>query len=112
MSLKLRELWDECEKMSPQTLWVFLNGLQEMVERVNKPSVSLRTEATKACVAQQVKTDRERWTLAEEDTLHKYCNEAPSVAKGVARFILQTNSDRTPGACKLRVSEMRREKRW
>ena len=112
MSLKLRELWNECEKMDPQILWVFLNGLQEMVERANNPSVSLRTGATKPCVAASQKTEREKWTPAEEDALHKYCNEAPSVAKGVARFLRQTNSERSPGACKLRVSVMRREGRW
>ena len=110
--LKLRELWNECEKMEPQTLWVFLDGLQEMVERVNNPAISHRTGAAKPCVALLPKTEREKWKPTEEDALHKCCNEAPSVAKGVARFLRQHNSERSPGACKLRVSVMRREGRW
>ena len=109
MSLKLREMWNECEKMEPLTFGVFLDGLKEIADsfskRCNEPS-------QKPCVAASPKTEREKWTPAEEDALHKYCNEAPSVAKGVARFLRQTNSERSPGACKLRVSVMRREGRW
>ena len=109
MSLKLREMWNECEKMNPLTFGVFLDGLKELAESIDKRFDEL---SQKPCVAQQAKTDREKWTPAEEDALHKYCNEAPSVAKGVARFLRQTDSERTPGACKLRVSVMRREGRW
>lgn len=109
MSLKLREMWNECEKMSPMTFSVFLNGMLEISESIDKRFDEL---SQKPCVAVSPKADREKWTPAEEDALHKYCNEAPSVAKGVARFLRQTDSERSPGACKLRVSVMRREGRW
>lgn len=109
MSLKLREMWNECEKMNPLTFGVFLDGLKELAESIDKRFDEL---SQKACVAAPPKADREKWTPAEEDALHKYCNEASSVAKGVARFLRQTDSERSPGACKLRVSVMRREGRW
>lgn len=104
--LKLRELWNECEKLDELAFNVFVEGLHEIHTKkwVN--------QAAKPCVASQAKTDREKWTPAEEDLLHKYCNEASSVAKGVDRFLRQTDSSRTPGACELRVNEMKRKGRW
>lgn len=107
MSLKLRELWNECEKMEPLTFGVFLDGLQEIAELMKK---LCDEQSQKPCVAQQ-KKDREKWTPAEEDLLHKCCQNTSAV-KGAKIFREKTGYKRTQGACELRVNEMKREGRW
>ena len=84
--LKLRELWNECEKMEPELLRVFVDGLIEMVERVNNPAVSHRTGAAKPYVADSPKADREKWTPAEDDLLHRILPESKTNAAGYRSF--------------------------
>lgn len=105
--LKLRELWDECEKLKPETLDVFFVGLIEIREK-RSPSYA------KTCVARRgkkLKLSRKDWTEAEEAMLKKCC-EGVSVAKGAKIFREKTGSSRTAGACKFRVYEMRLGGRW
>lgn len=104
--LKLRELWDECEKLDESVFNVFVEGLHEI------HSKKFVSQAAKPCVVKQKVSRSSSWSPAEEDLLHKYCNEAPSVAKGVTRFLQETDSDRTAKACEVRVDLMKREGRW
>ena len=108
MSLKLREMWNECEKMEPLVFGVFLDGLQEIADSFNK---RFDEPSQKPCVAVSPKTEREKWTLAEEDLLHKCC-EGVTVVQGVKLFLQKTGNKRTQGACELRVNEMKRKGRW
>ena len=103
--LKLRELWDECEKLDESVFNVFVEGLHEI------HSKKFVNQSAKPCVAQQAKTDREKWTPAEEDLLHKCCQNTSAV-KGVKIFREKTGYKRTQGACELRVNEMKRKGRW
>ena len=109
MSLKLRELWNECEKMDPFTLKVFLDGLKEIAGTVDERYLK---QVAKPCVVKPKATRSSSWTPAEEDLLHKYCNESDSVTKGVTRFLQETDSERTAKACEVRVDLMKREGRW
>ena len=104
--LKLRELWTECEKLNEAVFGVFVEGLDEIHRKkwASKPA--------KSCVAKPKILRASSWSLAEEDLLHKYCNESESVTKGVARFLQETDSNRTAKACEVRVDVMKREGRW
>lgn len=106
MSLKLRELWNECEKLERDAFNTFVEGLLEIHDKkwMNK-------EPAKPCVAQKAKADREKWTPAEEDLLHKCC-EGVTVVQGVKLFLQKTGYKRTQGACELRANEMKRKGRW
>lgn len=108
MSLKLRELWNECEKMDPFTLKVFLDGLKEIAGTVDERYLK---QVAKPCVAEPTIREREKWTEAEEDLLHKCCQNT-SVVKGVRIFREKTGYKRTQGACELRANEMKRKGRW
>ena len=84
MSLKLRELWSECEKMSHQTFGVFLDGLQEIADSFSKRSAE---PSQKPCVAQ----DRSvrgylEWTPAEDDLLHRILSESKTNAAAYRSF--------------------------
>lgn len=105
MSLKLRELWNECEKLEKDAFNTFVYGLLEIHDRKWGSK-----EPAKPCVAQK-KKDREKWTEAEEDLLHKCCQNT-SVVKGVRIFREKTGYKRTQGACELRANEMKRKGRW
>ena len=87
MSLKLREMWNECEKMEPELLRVFVDGLLEMVESRHNTSLTRREEPIRACVAQ----DRSvrgylEWTPAEDDLLHRILSESKTNAAGYRSF--------------------------
>lgn len=117
MSLKLREMWNECEKMEPQTLWVFLDGLQEMVERVNNPAVSLRTVATKPCVAQDPRATRNnggRWEPQEDDLLYKCVSESFNPHQGFVAFAKDPGNKkrRTKEAAQQRYHSLKNEGKW
>lgn len=104
--LKLRELWDECEKLDESVFNVFVEGLSEIHNKkfVNK-------EPAKPCVAEPTIREREKWTEAEEDLLHRCC-QGVSVVQGVKLFLQKTGNKRTQGACELRANEMKRKGRW
>jgi len=115
MSLKLREMWNECERLDKNTWNVFIEGLQDIHHKNwgggAKPG---KKQSAKACVAtrgKKLKPSRKDWTEAEESMLKKCC-EGVSVAKGVKAFREKTGNVRTAGACKFRVYEMRLGGRW
>ena len=117
MSLKLREMWNECEKMEPQVLWVFLDGLQEMVERANNPSVSPLTEAAKPCVAQDPRATRNnggRWEPQEDDLLHKCVSSSFNPYQGFVAFAKDPGNKkrRTKEAAQQRYHSLKNEGRW
>ena len=75
MSLKLREMWNECEKMEPELLRVFVDGLMEMVESRHNARLTRREEPMKPCVAQDPSATRNnggRWE-PQEDELLRLC---------------------------------------
>lgn len=95
MSLKLREMWNECEKMSPQTFGVFLEGLQEIADSFNRRHEEL---SQKPCVAQDrsVRGGLE-WTPAEDDLLHKVLSSAVTFAEGYRVFARHpSNANKRP----------------
>ena len=106
--LKLRELWNECEKLEEAVFNVFVEGLAEIHK---KRSPEAYEDSAKPCVAKPTASDRQKWTPAEEDLLHKCCQNT-SVAKGVRIFREKTGYKRTQGACELRANEMKRKGRW
>ena len=108
MSLKLRELWNECEKMDPFTLKVFLDGLKEIAGTVDERFLK---QVAKPCVANQKGSHGEAWTAEEEDLLHECCKNT-SIRKGVHVFREKTGYKRTQGACELRAKELKRRGRW
>lgn len=108
MSLKLRELWNECEKLEPDAFNVFVEGLAEIHK---KRSPGAYDDTAKPCVAKPTGGDRQKWTPAEEDLLHKCCQNT-SVVNGVRIFREKTGYKRTQGACELRANEMKRKGRW
>lgn len=104
--LKLGELWNECEKLDAEMFGVFVRGLDEIHKK------KFASKPAKPCVAKQKVLRDSSWSLAEEDLLHKYCNGAESIAKGVTQFLQETDSERTAKACEVRVGVMKREGRW
>jgi len=103
--LKLRELWNECEKLDLLEMGFFIGGLTEIAN-----SAIGRAQPAKPCVGQK-KRDREKWTEAEEDLLHRCCQDV-SVVQGAKLFLQKTGNKRTQGACELRANEMKRKGRW
>ena len=89
MSLKLRELWNECEKMEPELLRVFVDGLMEMVESRHNASLTRREEQIRACVTQDPRVTRNnggRWEPQEDDLLHRILSESKTNAAGYRSF--------------------------
>ena len=85
MSLKLRELWDECEKMNPLTFGVFLDGLKELAESIDKRFDEL---SQKACVAQKPSVIRNcgTWEPQEDDLLHQCVSRSRNPHQGFVSF--------------------------
>lgn len=94
--LKLRELWNECEKLEESVFNVFVEGLSEIHNKrfVNK-------EPAKPCVAQEKRTvcNRGRWEPQEDDLLHKCVSSHFNPHQG---FIAFAND---PGNSKRRSKE-------
>lgn len=85
MSLKLRELWNECEKMDPFTLKVFLDGLKEIAGTVDERYLK---QVAKPCVAQKPSTIRNcgAWEPQEDDLLHQCISSSRNVHQGCIAF--------------------------
>ena len=85
MSLKLRELWNECEKMDPFTLKVFLDGLKEIAGTVDGRYLK---QVAKPCVAEQRRAvcNRGRWDPQEDDLLHKCVSGSFNPHQGFVAF--------------------------
>ena len=104
--LKLRELWNECEKLEESVFNVFVEGLSE-IHLKNFASV----QPAKPCVSNQTGNYGEAWTTEEEDLLHECCQNT-SIRNGVYIFREKTGYKRTQGACELRAKELKRRGRW
>ena len=114
MSLKLREMWDECEKMSPQTFGVFLEGLQEIADSFNKRHDEL---SQKPCVAQEPRATRNnggRWEPQEDDLLYKCVSESFNPHQGFVAFAKDpaNKKRRTKEAAQQRYHSLKSEGRW
>lgn len=80
--LKLRELWNECEKLDESVFNVFVEGLHEIHAKkwVN--------QAAKPCVAQKPSTIRNcgAWEPQEDDLLHQCISANRNVHQGCIAF--------------------------
>ena len=85
MSLKLREMWNECEKMNPLTFGIFLDGLKELAESIDKRFDEL---SQKPCVAQKPSVIRNcgTWEPQEDDLLHKCISSSRNAHQGCIAF--------------------------
>lgn len=102
--LKLRELWNECEKLDESVFNVFVEGLSEIHNKkfVSKQHEKLVGEQPmKPCVAEQRRTvcNRGRWEPQEDDLLHKCVSSHFNPHQG---FIAFAND---PGNSKRRSKE-------
>ena len=89
MSLKLRELWNECEKMEPELLRVFVDGLMEMVESRHNASLTRREAQMKPCVTQDPRVTRNnggRWEPQEDDLLRQCVSRSRNPHQGFVSF--------------------------
>lgn len=116
MSLKLREMWNECEKMEPELLRVFVDGLMEMVESRHNASLTRREEPIRACVAQEKRAvcNRGRWEPQEDDLLHKCVSSSFNPHQGFIAFASDplNKKRRSKEAAQQRYYAMVTEGRW
>ena len=114
MSLKLREMWDECEKMSHQTLGVFLDGLREIADAFNKRH---EEPSQKTCVAQDPRATRNnggRWEPQEDDLLHQCVSNSFNPHQGFVEFARNpaNKKRRTKEAAQQRYHSLKSEGKW
>ena len=113
MSLKLRELWNECEKMDPFTLKVFLDGLMEIAGTVDERYLK---QVAKHCVAEQRRAVRNRgaWEPQEDDLLHKCVTSNVNLYQGFVAFSKDpaNKKGRSIEAAKQRYFRLESEGRW
>ena len=117
MSLKLREMWNECEKMEPELLRVFVDGLMEMVESRHNASLTRREEPMKPCVAQELPATRNnggRWEPQEDDLLYKCVSESFNPYQGFFAFAMDPGNKkrRTKQAAQQRYHSLKNEGKW
>lgn len=109
--LKLRELWNECEKLDESVFNVFVEGLSEIHNKrfVNK-------EPAKPCVAQEKRTVRNRgaWEPQEDDLLHKCVTSNVNLYQGFVAFSKDpaNKKNRSIEAAKQRYFRLESEGRW
>ena len=110
MWLKLRELWDECEKMPRDVFNAFVEGLHEIVDS------KLRKQDAKPCVAEKrsVRNNRGRWEPQEDDLLHKCISSSCNPNQGFAAFANDpaNRKRRTKEAAQQRYHSLVNEGRW
>ena len=113
MSLKLREMWNECEKVNPLTFGVFLDGLKELAESIDKRFDEL---SQKPCVAQEKRAvcNRGRWEPQEDDLLHKCVSSSFNPHQGFIAFASDplNKKRRSKEAAQQRYYAMVTEGRW
>lgn len=113
MSLKLREMWNECEKMNPLTFGIFLDGLKELAESIDKRFDEL---SQKPCVAQEKRAvcNRGRWEPQEDDLLHKCVSSSFNPHQGFIAFASDplNKKRRSKEAAQQRYYAMVTEGRW
>ena len=117
MSLKLRELWNECEKMEPELLRVFVDGLMEMVDNRHKASFAQREEQMKPCVTQDPCATRNnggRWEPQEDDLLHQCVSNSFNPHQGFIEFAKDpaNKKRRTKEAAQQRYHSLKSEGKW
>lgn len=119
MSLKLRELWNECEKMDESVFNVFVEGLSEIHNKrfVNKQyEKQIGEQPMKPCVAQQKRAvcNRGRWDPQEDDLLHKCVTSNENLHRGFAAFANHpaNKKQRTGDAAQQRYYALVGEGRW
>ena len=117
MSLKLREMWNECEKMEPDCFAFFVDGLMEMVESRHKASLTRREEPMKACVAQDPRATRNnggRWEPQEDDLLHQCVSKSFNPHQGFVEFARNpaNKKRRTKEAAQQRYHSLKSEGKW
>lgn len=111
MSLKLRELWNECEKLEKDAFNTFVEGLLEIHDKkwMNK-------EPAKPCVAQEKRTvcNRGRWDPQEDDLLHKCVTSNVNLYQGFVAFSKDpaNKKGRSIEAAKQRYFRLESEGRW
>lgn len=109
--LKLRELWDECEKLDRSVFKIFVDGLSEIHD--NKWASA---QSAKPCVAQQKRTvcNRGRWEPQEDDLLHKCVSDSFNPHQGFIAFANDpaNKKRRSKEAAQQRYYAMVTEGRW
>lgn len=83
MSLKLRELWNECEKMEKDAFNTFVEGLLEIHDKK-----WMSKEPAKPCVAQQKRAvcNRGAWEPQEDDLLRQCVSMSRNPHQGFVAF--------------------------
>ena len=113
MSLKLREMWGECEKMNPLTFGVFLDGLKELAESIDKRFDEL---SQKPCVAQEPSVIRYggRWEPQEDDLLHQCVSNSLNPHKGCIAFSRHpaNKKRRTMQSAEQRYYSLKKDGKW
>ena len=108
--LKLRELWDECEKLDESVFNVFVEGLHEI------HSKKWVNQAAKPCVAQKKRTvcNRGTWEPQEDDLLHKCVTSNVNLHQGFIAFSKDpaNKKGRSVEAAKQRYFRLESEGRW
>lgn len=111
--LKLRELWNECEKLEPDAFNVFVEGLAEIHK---KRSPSAYEDSAKPCVAKQTKFVRNcgEWEPQEDDLLHKCVTTSPNTRQGFVAFSAspENRKGRSVEAAKQRYFRLKSEGSW
>ncbi len=111
MSLKLRELWNECEKMDRSVFKIFVDGLSEIHD--NKWA---SVQAAKPCVASQKRTvcNRGTWEPQEDDLLHKCVTSSVNLHQGFIAFSKDpaNKKGRSVEAAKQRYFRLESDGRW
>ena len=118
MSLKLREMWNECEKLDETTWNVFIEGLKEIFHKNwgdgAKPS---KKQSAKACITQDPRATRNnggRWEPQEDDLLYKCVSESFNPHQGFVAFAKDPGNKkrRTKEAAQQRYHSLKNEGKW
>lgn len=117
MSLKLREMWNECEKLDPELLRVFVDGLMEMVEGRHNASLTRQEEPVRAFVNQELRATRNnggRWEPQEDDLLHQFVTKSLNPYQGFVAFAKDPGNKkrRTKEAAQQRYHSLKSEGKW
>lgn len=117
MSLRLRGLWDQCEKMEPELLRVFVDGLMEMVESRHKVSLTRREEPIRDFATQNPRAIRNnggRWEPQEDDLLHQCVSANFNPHQGFVAFAKHpaNRKRRTKEAAQQRYHSLKKEGKW
>lgn len=109
--LKLRELWNECEKLDRSVFKIFVDGLSEIHD--NKWA---SVQSAKPCVAQKPSIIRNcgAWEPQEDDLLHQCISASRNVHQGCIAFAsdVLNKKCRTKEAAVQRYRSLSERGRW